>query len=109
MSKHWQPPMSAKEQVEALRKRDGGRCWLCGGPMNFKAEQPSPKAPTIEHLIAKSRLGPNTIDNLVLCHQPCNLELGDLPLVDKIKKREARREDAWKAAMRKRIGELLIG
>ena len=103
--------MSAPEnlsKIERLRARDGGRCWLCDGPLDFKAEQPSPRAPTFEHLIAKSRNGPSTIDNLVLCHQPCNLELKDLPLVDKIKMRDERREEAWKTAMRKQIGKLLI-
>ena len=44
----------------------------------------------------------------MLCHQPCNLELKDLPLVDKIKMRDERREEAWKSVMRKQIGKLLI-
>ena len=108
MSKHWQPPSSAKEQVEALRKRDGGRCWLCDKPINFKAAPNSDRAPTREHLIPESRDGPSTLDNLVLCHPPCNRELNDLPLPEKIKMREQRREEAWKAAMRKRIGEFLV-
>ena len=95
-------------KVQRLRSRDGGKCWLCGGPMDFKAEGNSARSATIEHLIPQCRNGPDTIDNLVLCHPACNGELGDLPLVEKIAMRETRREDAWKAAMRKQIGKLLI-
>ena len=107
MTKHWQPPSTTKEQVEALRKRDGGKCWLCDKPMNFKAERNSDNAPSREHLIAESREGPNTLDNLVLCHTACNRELKDLPLVDKIRMRETRREVAWKSAVRKRLAKLM--
>ena len=95
-------------KTERLRARDGGRCWLCDGPIDFKAEPNSARAPSLEHLIAQCRGGPSTIDNLVLCHPPCNRKLGDIPLVEKVKMREALREEAWKAAMRKRIGKLLV-
>ena len=106
MTKHWHP--SACEQVKTLRDRDGGRCWLCDGPIDFKADGGSARAPSREHLIPRSRGGPDTLDNLVLCHTPCNQELDDLPLVEKIKIRDARREEGWKVAMRKRIGKLLV-
>lgn len=109
MTKHWHPSVSTKELVEALRKRDGGRCWLCDKPINFKAEPNSARAPSVEHLIPQSREGPGTLDNLVLCHPPCNRELGDRPLTEKIKMREKWKEEAWKAAMRKQIGKLLLG
>jgi 5-methylcytosine-specific restriction endonuclease McrA len=109
MTKHWHPPATTKTLVEVLRKRDGGRCWLCDRPIDFKSEPNSARAPSLEHLIPQSREGPDTPDNLVLCHPPCNRELGDLPLVEKIKMREKRKEEAWKAAMRKRIGNLLLG
>jgi len=108
VSKHWRPEISPCEQVKALRKRDGGRCWLCDRPIDFKAESNSDKAPSREHLIPESRGGPNTLDNLVLCHPPCNRELKDLPLVEKVKMREKRREDAWRAAIRKQITKMLL-
>jgi hypothetical protein len=63
----------------------------------------------LEHLIPQCREGPGTLDNLVLCHPPCNRELGDLPLFEKVKMREKRKEEIWMAAMRKRIGKLLVG
>ena len=108
VSKHWPPELPPCEQVKALRERDRGRCWLCDGPINFKADPGTANAPSREHLVAKSRKGPDTLDNLVLCHVRCNQELKDLPLVEKIKMREERREEAWKSAMRKQIGKLLI-
>ena len=109
MTKHWNPPPARRDVVERLRKRDGGRCWLCDRPIDFKAEPNSARAPSLEHLIPQSREGPDTPDNLVLCHPPCNRQLGDLPLSAKIRMREERREEAWKAGMRKQIGKLLIG
>jgi 5-methylcytosine-specific restriction endonuclease McrA len=60
----------------------------------------------LEHLIASSRGAPDTMENLVLCHPPCNRELGDVPLAEKIKAREI-----WKEAVAlvKHIGKLLLG
>jgi 5-methylcytosine-specific restriction endonuclease McrA len=109
VTKHWHPPATTRALVDALRKRDGGRCWLCDRPIDFKAEPNSARAPSLEHLIPQCREGPDTPDNLVLCHPPCNRELGDHPLVKKIKMREERQEEAWKGAMRRQIGKLLVG
>lgn len=81
---------------------------MCDGPIDFKAEPNSARAPSLEHLIPQCREGPSTLDNLVLCHPPCNRRLGDLALVEKITLREKRREEAWKASMRKQLGKLLV-
>jgi 5-methylcytosine-specific restriction endonuclease McrA len=109
VSKHWHLEIPPCEQVKALRERDGGRCWLCDRPINFKAEPNSDKTPSREHLIPESRGGPNTFDNLVLCHPPCNRELKDLlPLVEKVRMREERREAAWRAALRQKIIKTLL-
>ena len=80
---------------------------MCDRPMNFTAERNSDLAPSREHMIAESRDGPDMLDNLVLCHTVCNRELKDLPLVEKIRMREGRREQAWKSAMRKKIAKLV--
>jgi hypothetical protein len=87
-------------KVDRLRSRDGVRCWLCDRPMDFDAVPNSKKAPTFEHLIAKCRGGPDTVENLVLCHRGCNKQLGDRPLVDKIRMRERRRKKGWIASLR---------
>jgi 5-methylcytosine-specific restriction endonuclease McrA len=100
-------------KVERLRARDGGRCWLCEKPINFKAEPNSERAPSIEHLIPKCRDGSNEMENLVLCHPPCNGRLDNLPLVEKIKLRDQLRDEArrkkWLTDLRKRILPHLAG
>ena len=87
-------------KVDRLRARDGDRCWLCQQPMDFEAKPNSAQAWSIEHLIAKSRGGPDILDNWVLCHPGCNRILRDRPLADKIKLHERRRRKAWMASLR---------
>lgn len=96
-------------KVDRLRARDGGLCWLCLKPIDFKAEPNSARAPSLEHLIPQCRGGTGTMDNLVLTHPPCNKRLADLPLVEKVRMREGRQRELWTADMRKRVAALLIG
>ena len=108
MSKHWRPPPSTKEQVgEELRKRDNGSCWLCGQPIDFKAEPNTPKAWSVEHLLSQSHGGPDRLENLALCHPGCNRSLGNRPLTKKIEMREKRRRKAWLASIRGQIRKVL--
>lgn len=71
--------------VERLMTRDGPRCFFCGtdGPM------------TVEHLLARTHGGGNTLPNLCLACEPCNLALGDLPLVDKMRYYETKRDSRF--------------
>ena len=94
-------------KLDRLRARDGGNCWLCGAPIDFEAEPNSAKAWSIEHLLCKTHDGPSRIENLVLCHPPCNRTLGNRPLVKKIEMREKRRRKAWLASIRGQIREVL--
>ena len=87
-------------KIDRLRARDGDHCWLCLKPMDFAARPNSSKAWSIEHLIPTCRGGPGTLENLVLCHPPCNRILRDRPLKDKIKLRERRQRKMWIAALR---------
>ncbi|WP_424539264.1 HNH endonuclease [Sphingopyxis granuli] len=87
-------------KVDRLRARDGDLCWLCGKHLDFKAKPNSSNAWSVEHLIPSSRGGPSTLENLVLCHPPCNRTLKDRALKDKIKLRERRRRKVWIAAIR---------
>lgn len=66
-----------RKEKEALIKRDGRDCFYCGSPMHDDI--------TLEHLIALSSGGKNTLANMVLCHEACNKEVGNLPVVDKVK------------------------
>jgi hypothetical protein len=78
--------------VDRLRKRDGDLCWLCGGKLDFAATPVEKRRPTREHLFAISNGGPNSVDNTVLCHFGCNLQLNSRPLVEKLKIRDKRRD-----------------
>lgn len=94
--------MSGPENInkaDRLQLRDGDLCWLCDEPIDFDAVPNSKKALTFEHLIAQSRGGQGTLDNLVLCHPGCNKHLGDRPLVDKIRMRDRRRKKRWIASL----------
>ena len=79
-------------QIDQLRARDGDLCWLCSGKLDFNAPTNSKKAPTKEHLQAKSEGGSDKLDNLVLCHPGCNKQLGNRPKADKLKVRAKRIE-----------------
>lgn len=74
--------------IQDLRERDGDNCWLCGGKLAFNAAPNSKKAPTKEHLEAKSLGGSDARNNLVLCHPGCNKHLGNRPKADKLKMRD---------------------
>lgn len=65
----------ASKRVE-LAERDGTDCWFCGKDMGADR--------TLEHLVPKSKGGPNTLDNYVLAHGACNRLAADMPLVEKI-------------------------
>ncbi len=90
----------ALTKVDRIRLRDGDRCWLCNGKLDFQAVPNTNKAPTIEHLIAKSTGGTGALGNLVLTHAGCNRQLGARPIEDKRRLRvkyQAARERAHAA------------
>jgi 5-methylcytosine-specific restriction endonuclease McrA len=105
----WMTAPANISRVERLRLRDGGLCWLCAKPIDFKAVPNSARAPTEEHLVAQCHDGPNRIENLVLCHPPCNKKLDNLPLAEKIRMREAVQRERWEADIIKRIARALVG
>jgi 5-methylcytosine-specific restriction endonuclease McrA len=86
-------------KVDRLRARDGNCCWLCNKPMDFDAIPNTAHAWSIEHLVPLSRGGPDTLENLALCHPGCNRILKDRPLADKIRLRERRRRKLWIATL----------
>jgi hypothetical protein len=59
-----------------LLTRDGDRCFYCNKPLGDDC--------TIEHLIPLNRGGDNKIENTVLAHSLCNLEVGSMLLNEKI-------------------------
>lgn len=94
---------------DRLRARDGDNCWLCGKSIDFDAEPNSAKAWSLEHLLAKEHGGSDRVENLVLCHPPCNRLLANRPLKKKIEMREKQRRKVWLASIRGQILKALGG
>ena len=65
-----------KEKIKLL-KRDGDLCFYCYRPLNSDI--------TIEHLIALSSGGKNTLANMVLAHEKCNNSVKNQPISNKVK------------------------
>jgi HNH endonuclease len=58
--------------IRWLRERDGDPCHYCLLPMVFTDGQGSPCAPSIDHLVERSRGGCTRPDNIALAHYFCN-------------------------------------
>lgn len=71
--------------LKKLFKRDGGKCYLCGGQCDFDDWKTSAKGnlyqgdnyPTIEHVVPISKGGLDAWDNVRLAHWKCNLDKAD--------------------------------
>jgi hypothetical protein len=61
------PP--SQEDAALMDVQQGGRCFLCGGPMGAKA--------TYDHLIPRAYGGADVAGNVVLVHARCNRKKGD--------------------------------
>ncbi len=62
-----------------LRHRDGDRCFWCGTGfvMGWTGPTLPDDAPTIDHVIPRSKGGTNDLDNLLLACNKCNNKRGD--------------------------------
>ncbi len=67
---HWGADQTRAAR-EAIVKRDGPNCWICGLPFAFQEK------PTLDHVIPKSKGGSHRIANLKLAHYSCNTKRGN--------------------------------
>lgn len=71
--------------ITGLYKRDGGRCYLCGGLCNWNDwrtadsgnKYPGDTYPTIDHVLPVSKGGADSWGNVRLAHWACNLKKAD--------------------------------
>jgi len=70
-----------KNALREVLKRDGSDCFFCLKPTTDENR-------TLEHLLAVAHGGNNNPANLVIACSPCNLAVGHLAIVEKIKHRE---------------------
>lgn len=65
----------AAPKIRTLLVRDGNLCWLCGEPFTNHGDG----APTLDHVIPRSKGGVRANSNLRLAHRRCNHLRGDRP------------------------------
>lgn len=79
--KNWKAVDRKRRALRALKvriaARDGKKCFFCWAVLGFDDL-------TIEHLLSFSHGGTDNINNLCLACEPCNKDLGNLPVVKKI-------------------------
>jgi 5-methylcytosine-specific restriction endonuclease McrA len=65
------------KQKRQIMDRDGRACFYCGKLMTLSTI-------TLEHLIPLSMGGKNELSNMVLAHEKCNKEVGNMPIYKKV-------------------------
>ena len=105
--------MDNTRKRRALRRRDGDRCMICGGGLNFDAtHQGHPEFPTIDHIVPLNSGGSNRLENLRLAHRLCNNERNNIPgdtlPLELVKKLNSKRVSVAKAVI-KRAGNNCCG
>jgi len=61
---------AGRRRIEYLWEEQGGRCVVCGQPLRIAEEDCQ-----IHHRIWRSRGGPDTADNMELCHANCHRQI----------------------------------
>ena len=70
--RHW---ISFKRRV-ALYERDGWACWLCSELVDREAHYNADRAPSLDHVIPRSKGGTHDEANLRCAHRICNGKRG---------------------------------
>lgn len=71
-----------KKTLSELIERDGPNCFYCG-------EETDDESRSIEHLLSVDHGGNNHLSNLVVSCRQCNVAVGNMPIIEKVKYREA--------------------
>lgn len=76
---HCQRTDRTPENRMRLAEAQNWRCAHCGERMDGSGN--SPDAPSFEHIVPKSKGGPDVISNFVIVHIRCNVARGIAPLL----------------------------
>jgi hypothetical protein len=66
------PPVGDVRVREMYSQRDGGKCHLCGGPIEDAHDAPDEFRPSLDHLTPRSKGGSDYPSNIRLAHETCN-------------------------------------
>lgn len=69
-----------RKLFERLLARDDFTCKLCGLAVDNTLPRHHPMAPTIDHILPKSKGGTDAQYNLQIAHQKCNNDRGNTPI-----------------------------
>jgi hypothetical protein len=61
-----------RAMLERLAHVTKALCGICHEPVNLSIRHPSPKSPSVDHVIPKAKGGTNEFTNLQLAHLGCN-------------------------------------
>ena len=71
-----------KRTLKSLIERDGVECFFC-------PKETTDDNRTIEHLLSVSNGGNTNLANLVIACKDCNVAVGEMPIIEKIRYRDA--------------------
>lgn len=86
---------------QTVYDRDNKECFYCGKSLTFEEA-------THEHLLATSKGGDNSDANTTVACKDCNLAAGSLPIVEKVKLRDAKRGIENKKITTLTIGDIKV-
>lgn len=66
-----------RDELQTVGERDEWRCWICTQDVDPNAPRGTPGAPSVDHVIPRSRGGSSEAENLRLAHRRCNMRRSD--------------------------------
>lgn len=71
-----------ESQRTRIYERDGWTCQICGNTAATEYRHDDPMSPTLDHIVPRSKGGPDTDENLRLAHAVCNSHRGTETVVN---------------------------
>lgn len=71
MSKHHRNT-TTRDHHRRIIAQSKPNCWICGEPIDYTLKYPHPRCYVVDHKIALTNGGPDTLDNKAAAHHQCN-------------------------------------